>query len=54
MTGWDIFYIIPKEGEKLTAYWQDEKGIQHKTELPAVKNTGVSLQVLLPARKEIF
>lgn len=52
--GMGFFYLLPKEGEKFTAYWQDEKGGQHKTELPAVKNSSVSLQVAVAGTKRNF
>ncbi len=52
--GMGYFYLIPKEGEKLIAYWQDEKVVQHKTELPAVKDSGVSLQVAVAGTKRNF
>ncbi len=52
--GMGDFNIIPKEGEKLTAYWKDEKGGQHTTPLPDVSNTGVSLQVAIAGTKRNF
>ncbi len=52
--GMGFFYILPKEGEKFTAFWQDENGGQHQTELPAVKNSGVSLQVAVAGTKRNF
>jgi hypothetical protein len=52
--GMGFFYLLPKEGERFTAYWQDEKGGRHKTELPAVKNSGVSLQVAVAGTRRNF
>lgn len=52
--GMGFFYIQPKEGEKFTAYWTDEKGGKHTTELPAVKNSGISLQLSIQGTKRNF
>ncbi len=52
--GMGFFYIRPKEGEKFTAFWKDEKGAQHTTALPAVKNAGVSLQLSILGTKRDF
>ncbi|HSN09467.1 MAG TPA: hypothetical protein VLS85_10520, partial [Hanamia sp.] len=48
------FYAIPKEGEKFIAYWQDEKGIHYKTELPQVINSGVSMQFSVAGTRRNF
>ncbi len=52
--GMGYFYMIPKEGEKFTAFWKDEKGTQHKTELPEVSNSGVSMQVAVDGTNRNF
>ncbi len=52
--GMGYFYLIPKEGEKLIAYWQDGKGVQHKTELPQVVNSGVSMQLSVTGNTRNF
>ena len=52
--GMGYFFVIPNEGEKFTAYWQDEKGTQHKTALPDVSNSGVSMQVAVTGTKRNF
>jgi hypothetical protein len=52
--GMGYFYIIPKDGEKFTAYWQDEKGVQHKTELPEVKSLGASMQIAVSGTRRNF
>ena len=52
--GMGYFYVVPKEDEKFTAFWEDEKGTKHTTELPAVQNSGVSLQVALAGTKRNF
>jgi hypothetical protein len=43
--GMGYFFMMPQAGESFSASWEDEKGNQHKTELPAIKNSGVALQV---------
>lgn len=52
--GMGYFFIIPHEGEIFSASWQDEEGVEHATQLPLVKNTGVSLRVALLKGKRIF
>ncbi len=52
--GMGHFYLFPQDGEKFTAYWQDENGGKHTTELPEVKKTGVSLQLAIAGTKRNF
>ncbi|MGN6248385.1 MAG: hypothetical protein ACTHNG_08510, partial [Ginsengibacter sp.] len=52
--GMGFFYLLPKEAEKFVAYWKDEKGNQHKTELPQVQNSGISFQIGLQGTKRNF
>lgn len=52
--GMGYFYIIPKEGEKFTAYWRDEKGTKHTTALPEISNSGVSLRVAVAGTNRNF
>lgn len=52
--GMGYFYIKPQEGEIFSAFWQDEKGGQHKTQLPSVKKSGVALQVKVVGSKRTF
>jgi len=52
--GMGYFYLMPQLNDKYTAYWQDEKGAQHTTPLPAVKQSGVSLQIALAGTKRNF
>jgi len=49
-----FFYLHPKAGETFFASWQDEKGGQHKTQLPAIKNSGISLQVTVMGTRRNF
>jgi len=52
--GMGYFFIMPKSGETFIATWKDESGKSHTTDLPAVKNTGVSLQVVISGNKRNF
>lgn len=52
--GMGYFFIIPHEGQTFSASWQDERGGEHVTLLPPVKNTGVSLRVALSQGSRIF
>ncbi|MCY7311092.1 MAG: hypothetical protein LH619_09955 [Chitinophagaceae bacterium] len=52
--GMGYFFLLPQPGETYTAKWKDEKGADHTTALPAIKSTGVSLQVTLSGNKRIF
>jgi hypothetical protein len=52
--GMGYFFMMPQAGETFSATWEDEKGTQHKTELPAVKNSGVSLQVTVVGTRRNF
>ena len=48
------FFINPKQGESFSAKWKDEKGTEHTTALPAVKSTGVSIQVSISGDRRNF
>ena len=52
--GMGYFYVFPKDGDSFSAKWKDEKGTEHITALPAVKPTGVALQVTLAGAKRDF
>ncbi len=52
--GMGYFFINPEKGETFSASWEDEKGTKHTTPLPAIKNTGVSLQVTISGAKRNF
>ena len=54
MMAWDIFLYFPKPGESFTAKWKDQKGTEHISELPAIKKTGVSMQVTISENKRNF
>ncbi len=52
--GMGYFFLSPQAGENYTAKWKDEKSADHLTTLPAIKPTGVSLQVTLSGTKRVF
>jgi hypothetical protein len=59
--GMGYFFILPKPGESYIAKWsvrtpseKNEKGIEYVTALPAIKPTGISLQVTVSGNKRIF
>ncbi len=52
--GMGYFYIFPQPGESFTAKWKDQKGTEHISELPAIKHTGVSMQVGISENKRSF
>jgi len=52
--GMGYFFIRPEVGETFTATWKDEKGIQHQTQLPSIKSSGVSIQVTILGTRRNF
>jgi len=59
--GMGFIFIIPKPGESYTARWsvinsfeKNQKPVEFTTELPIVKQTGISLQVSIEGTKRIF
>ncbi|HET7116602.1 MAG TPA: hypothetical protein VFI29_08935 [Hanamia sp.] len=52
--GMGYFFIKPQQGETFTATWEDDKGVQHVTKLPSIKDSGVSLQVTISGTKRNF
>jgi hypothetical protein len=52
--GMGYFYINPKAGETFSAKWKDENNVAHVTQLPAVKASGITLQVALNGTKRNF
>jgi hypothetical protein len=45
--GMGYIFLTPQAGISYTAKWKDEKGVEHTTPLPAIKQNGVALQVTL-------
>ena len=59
--GMGYFFILPKAGESFTAKWsvstpseKDQKGTEHVSDVPAIKQTGVSIQVSIDGDKRNF
>lgn len=52
--GMGKFLLAPDKGDVLYALWKDEKGIEHRAELPAVKSSGIGLRILNTNQKLIF
>jgi len=52
--GMGFFTIDAKLNEKYTAVWKDEQGKEYKTALPAVKSSGIALEVKLAEGKRAF
>jgi hypothetical protein len=51
--GMGFFTMVPKEGETYTAKWKDGKGAEHTTPLPAISNSGFSMQVGISGTKRV-
>ena len=52
--GMGSFYLLPDNSQKYTATWKDDKGNQHTTALPDVKNVGIALSVSPSAMQDVF
>ncbi len=52
--GMGVFYLTPEPGFTYSTKWKDEKGIEHQTPLPEIKDVGVSLQVSVSGSNRIF
>ena len=52
--GMGYFFIRPNSGDSFYASWKDEKGTSHKTEFPAIKTSGVSLQLSILGTRRNF
>ena len=52
--GMGKFVVTPDKDDSLTAVWLDEKGIEHHTGLPAVKQIGVVLRAIPGHQKVLF
>ncbi|MBA2500644.1 MAG: hypothetical protein H0V30_13015 [Chitinophagaceae bacterium] len=46
--------FTPAPGEKYKAVWKDESGVSHTTELPAIKESGIVLQLSRNEDKVVF
>ena len=52
--GMGYFFLTPKVDESFQAKWKDESGADHVTDLPAIKRSGISLQISLSESKRNF
>ena len=52
--GMGKFLLVPDKQDVFYAIWKDEKGIEHRTELPPVKTSGIVLRVLNANQKLVF
>ncbi|HEY5463031.1 MAG TPA: hypothetical protein VIJ95_07230 [Hanamia sp.] len=52
--GMGYFFIKPQPDETLSAIWEDEKGVEHTTQLPPIDQKGVELQVNISGDRRIF
>ena len=52
--GMGRFLLTPDKGDSLTAVWKDEKGVEHRTGLPAAKPTGAVLRAITANQKVLF
>jgi len=52
--GMGKFLVAPDKGDSLTAVWKDERGIEHRTGLPAPKATGAVLRAITGNQKVLF
>jgi hypothetical protein len=52
--GMGKFQLSPDKADQFTAWWKDSTGIEQKTELPAVKRTGVGIKAYVSNKKVYF
>ena len=52
--GMGKFLLAPEKQDVFYAMWKDEKGIEHRTDLPAVRSSGIALRVMNAGKKLIF
>jgi hypothetical protein len=52
--GMGSFLIIPDKNDAFYAIWKDEKGNEHRTDLPSVNSSGIVLRVLNTNLKLVF
>jgi hypothetical protein len=49
--GMGTFSFVPQRGTSYLARWTDDKGVEHSTELPAVRPSGITMGVTMEANK---
>ena len=52
--GMGYFYLTPETGLNYSAKWKDEKGVEHTTALPSMKEMGASLEVTVAGTTRSF
>jgi hypothetical protein len=52
--GMGRFLLTPDKGDSLTAVWKDDKGVEHRTGLPAAKQMGAVLRSITSNQKVLF
>ena len=52
--GMGYFSITPVSGDTYSAAWEDEKGIEHVTQIPSIKSAGLSIHVIISGAKRDF
>jgi len=52
--GMGYFILTPQQGQHYKAIWKDEKGKSYEANLPAAKNSGITLQVTNEGKKVTF
>ena len=52
--GMGYFLIIPEANNSYVAKWKDEKGTDHSSPLPAIKQSGIAMQINVVGTKRIL
>ena len=52
--GMGFFFLNPAPGASYSAKWKDEKGVEHTTALPDIKQNGITMQIGLQGNKRIL
>ncbi len=54
LNGMGKFLLVPEKQDVFYAVWREEKGTEHRTDLPAVRSSGIALRILNAGKKLIF
>jgi hypothetical protein len=52
--GMGNFLLVPDKNDVFYAVWKDEKGLEHRTDLPPVKTSGIVLRIMNSNLKLVF
>ena len=52
--GMGKFLLVPEKQDVFYAVWKEEKGVEHRTDLPPVHSSGIALRILNANQKLIF